>query len=100
MAERKQPTRTCIACGQQSDKRGFVRFVRTADGVVEVDPTGRQAGRGAYTCAKIECFDRAWVRRRLASSLRTALTDDDHDRLKHAFTDQLETENHHEESDR
>lgn len=100
MSEQKKLTRTCIACGHQSDKREFVRFVRTADGVVEVDPSGRQPGRGAYTCAKTECFERAWVRRRLASALRTSLSDPDHDRLKRAFSEQVPTENHHEESDR
>lgn len=92
--------RTCIACGHESDKREFVRFVRNADTIVEVDPTGRQPGRGAYTCAKPECFDRAWVRRKLSSALRTSLTDLDHDRLKQAFTAQIESEPHHEESDR
>ena len=42
------PQRTCIACRKVAGKRGLVRLVRTAEGNVEVDPSGKQAGRGAY----------------------------------------------------
>jgi predicted RNA-binding protein YlxR (DUF448 family) len=54
MARQPQPTRpkhvpqrTCIACRRVAGKRSFVRVVRTAQGV-EIDPTGKRAGRGAY----------------------------------------------------
>lgn len=98
-SEKRAPGRTCIACATQSDKRGFVRFVRDADGVVSVDPTGRQSGRGAYICARMECFDRAWVRRAFARALRVPVNDSDHDRLKREFEALLATDRYHEESD-
>lgn len=77
--------RTCVGCGTTSDKRGFVRVVRTKEGHVDVDATGRSAGRGAYLCADTECFEAARKRRRLDSSLRVKLQDDDYDRLKRDF---------------
>jgi hypothetical protein len=86
---RKAPLRTCVACRNTSDKRGFVRIVRTPDGHVQVDPTGKANGRGAYLCDTIECFDVARIRRRLDSALKTQLQDDDYHRLRREFEDAL-----------
>src|SRR5439155_18913344 len=44
------PERSCVACDTVRPKRHLVRLVRTADGRVEVDPTWRKSGRGAYLC--------------------------------------------------
>jgi uncharacterized protein len=82
MRPRKPPMRTCTGCQASSDKREFVRFVRTADGHVIVDPTGKANGRGAYTCASLECFEAAIRKRRLASALRVNLPEDEVDRLR------------------
>ncbi len=79
---RKTPTRTCVGCGRAGDKRSFVRIVRTPDGHIEVDPTAKANGRGAYVCAGIECYDEAAARRRFDSALRVRLQDDDLDRLR------------------
>lgn len=81
----RQIARTCVGCGSTSDKRTFVRVVRTGEGHVDVDSTGKTAGRGAYLCAATECFDAARSRRRLDSALRVKLQDDDYDRLKRDF---------------
>ncbi len=67
------PQRTCVGCRTTSGKREFVRVVRTADGAVEVDPTGRRNGRGAYLCTRPECWDEALKKDRLARALRTAV---------------------------
>lgn len=85
--QRKVPTRTCTGCATSSDKRSFVRFVRTPEGHVEVDTTGKANGRGAYVCADPDCFEMARKRRRLDSALRVSLKDDDYDRLKRDFTE-------------
>ncbi len=79
---RKMPTRTCIGCGRADDKRSLVRIVRTSDGHIEVDPTGKANGRGAYVCHRVECFDAAVARRRIDSALRVHLHDDDLDRMR------------------
>jgi uncharacterized protein len=79
---RKVPTRTCTGCATSSDKRRFIRVVRTPEGHVEVDPSGKANGRGAYLCADPDCFEMARKRRKLDSALRVTLKDDDYTRLK------------------
>ncbi len=79
---RKTPERTCIGCSLTADKRALVRVVRATDGHVDVDPTGKANGRGAYVCARIECFDAAATRKRFDAALRVRLRTDDIDRLR------------------
>jgi predicted RNA-binding protein YlxR (DUF448 family) len=79
---RKTPTRTCIGCGEARDKRDLVRLVRTTEGDVEVDSTGKANGRGAYVCRNDECFEAAVSRKRVSSALKTNVKDDDVDRLR------------------
>ena len=45
-----EPQRRCVICGRAGAKRGMVRLVRTGEGRVQVDPTGKRSGRGAYIC--------------------------------------------------
>lgn len=85
MAERKVTKRTCVGCGASSEKRAFVRVLRTPEGHVEIDATGKASGRGAYLCSKGECFEAARKRRRIDSSLKVVLQDDDYDRLRRDF---------------
>jgi len=85
MKPRKVPTRTCTGCATTSDKRRFVRVVRTPEGHVEIDPTGKANGRGAYLCADPDCFEMARKRRRLDSALRVSLKEDDYTRLRRDF---------------
>ena len=91
MRHRTPPIRTCTGCGESSDKREIVRFVRTVDGDVALDPTGKTNGRGAYTCARLDCFETAVRRRRLASTLRVTLKEEDTDRLRAELERLLET---------
>jgi len=64
------PQRTCIACRRTDAKRGLIRLVRTLDGRVEVDSTGKRNGRGAYLCHNPACWDAAIKRRALERALR------------------------------
>lgn len=66
---RRLPQRQCVACGQLRAKRELVRVVRTAEGDVRVDPTGKLSGRGAYVCPEASCVDRALREGRLARML-------------------------------
>lgn len=85
------PLRTCVACRTTGAKRGLVRIVRTPQGSVEVDPTGKAAGRGAYLCQRRECWQEALKREALARALRVRLWDADKEKLK-AFAEQLREE--------
>lgn len=73
--------RTCIVCRKTDTKQSFLRVVRTPEGQVELDPTGKKNGRGAYVCG-VACFEKALTTKRFDSALRTKLTEDDYERLK------------------
>jgi predicted RNA-binding protein YlxR (DUF448 family) len=64
-----EPTRTCVGCGRKAPKAELLRFV-SREGVLALDPTGRAGGRGAYTCPRRVCFERAAARRAFARTLR------------------------------
>ena len=67
---RHVPQRTCVACRQAGAKRELVRIVRTVDGSVLVDPTGKKSGRGAYLCSQPDCWNIALRRGMLPRALR------------------------------
>ena len=68
------PERTCIACRQIKPKRELIRLVCLAKGSVEVDVSGRKAGRGGYLCQKRACWEAGLKGNRLEYTLRTTLT--------------------------
>lgn len=68
---KKIPQRTCVACKQERPKRELVRIVRTLAGTVEVDPTGKKAGRGAYLCRSRACWNAALKKKSIEHALQT-----------------------------
>jgi predicted RNA-binding protein YlxR (DUF448 family) len=70
---RHYPTRTCVACRTERQKREFVRIVRTPDGVVTLDLTGKANGRGAYLCADGSCWSVALKKKALERALSAPL---------------------------
>jgi uncharacterized protein len=86
---KRQPVRTCVACRTTGGKRGLLRVVRVTarpDGGdagaaaktvrVELDPTGKKNGRGAYVCPTLACVQTALKRKALERSLKTPITED------------------------
>lgn len=71
------PQRTCLGCRRVGEKKGLIRLVRAESGSVEVDSSGRKAGRGAYLCARRACWDLALKKNRLEYALRTKLSSED-----------------------
>ena len=69
------PQRTCVGCREVLPKRKMVRIVRTADGV-QIDPTGKLPGRGAYLHDRRKCWERG-LKGALGHALKTSLTPDD-----------------------
>jgi hypothetical protein len=67
---KKTAIRTCIACGKKSPKQDMVRFVRSSEGEVCIDQTGKLKGRGANLCGNKVCFDRAVKEGRLERALK------------------------------
>lgn len=71
-----------MACRKARAKRELVRLVRIADGTVEVDTSGKKAGRGAYLCPTQECWEAGLKSSRLEHTLRTTLTQDNREQLR------------------
>ena len=67
---RKPPIRTCVSCRTSSEKKSLVRIVRTTEGEVRIDPTGKVPGRGAYLCGAKECVALAIKANKLGRALR------------------------------
>ena len=59
MADKKIPMRQCVACRAHKPKKELIRVVRTPEGEVKVDPTGKANGRGAYCCNSDDCIKKA-----------------------------------------
>ncbi len=83
--------RTCIICRKQSSKNEFLRVVRTPEGTVEYDPSGRANGRGAYLCS-VNCFEKAVSTRRLESALRVKMNKEDYERVAYQLVSALSGE--------
>jgi predicted RNA-binding protein YlxR (DUF448 family) len=70
---KRVPQRTCVGCRQVRPKQELVRIVRTPQGEVRVDVSGKLPGRGAYVCPRLECAEAALRQKRLARSLGVAV---------------------------
>src|SRR4030042_760960 len=88
---RHVPQRTCVACGTIEPKRRLIRLVRISDGGVDVDPSGKRAGRGAYLCPAPTCWEVGLKGGRLEHVLRTTLTSDNREQLLR-YSKELERE--------
>ena len=85
------PQRTCVGCREVLPKRRMIRIVRTAEGV-QVDPTSKLAGRGAYLHDRRECWARG-LKGALANALKTTLSADERANLEN-FMNTLLNEAH------
>lgn len=59
MTNKKTPMRMCTACREMKPKKELIRVVKTKDGQICFDTTGKLAGRGAYVCKDVECLKKA-----------------------------------------
>ena len=64
MTFKKQPLRQCTGCGEMKPKKELVRVVKTPEGNIMIDRSGKANGRGAYICHNIDCYKKAVKARR------------------------------------
>ena len=76
------PIRRCIGCGEMKSKKELIRIVRTSEGDICLDDTGRKNGRGAYICQSMECMEKAIKTHALERSFRVEIPTEVYDRLK------------------
>ena len=79
---KKIPERRCVGCGEHFPKGELVRVLRTPEGEVTLDLTGKKSGRGAYICKKAACFKKARKSKRLETSLECSIPETVYDRME------------------
>ena len=78
MKQKKIPLRKCLGCGCQKPKQELVRVVRSAEGEVSLDLTGKKAGRGAYICKSAQ----ARKAKRIDRAFSVTVPDDVYDEME------------------
>ena len=74
MRQKRVPLRMCLGCGEMKPKKELVRIVKSPEGDVSVDLTGKKSGRGAYVCRSAQCLDKAIKSRRLEKNFGAAVS--------------------------
>lgn len=73
MKVKKIPQRLCVACQTVGAKRELIRIIRSPEGEVSVDLTGKKPGRGVYICKSKECLQKALKEKKLEKGLRVSI---------------------------
>lgn len=73
MKVKKIPMRMCTGCMQMKPKKELIRVVKSPEGDVSVDLTGKKSGRGAYLCKDTECLEKAVKAKRLGRNLEVTI---------------------------
>ena len=73
MSMKKIPQRQCIGCGEMKGKKEMIRVIKTAEGEILLDATGRKNGRGAYLCPSEECLKKDIKNKGLERSFKMAI---------------------------
>ncbi len=76
MKTKKVPLRMCVGCGEMFDKRTLVRVVKSREGEVSLDLTGKKAGRGAYVCKNLECLKKARKKRAFERAFQMQISEE------------------------
>ena len=71
-----KPQRMCVACRSRDEKRALIRIVRTPEGKVSVDLSGKENGRGAYICLNKECIVKSKKTNALGRALKCEIDED------------------------
>ncbi len=84
---KKVSTRTCVSCGKSRPKTELIRFVRTPEGKIVLDVSGKLNGRGAYICLDEDCFKDMKRKKRLKKELRIDIDEERVVALEEDFND-------------
>ena len=82
MKTKKIPLRTCVVTNEKLPKKELLRIVRTPEGKIEPDLSGKLNGRGAYIKASLEVLEKAKKNKSLNRHLEVVLSDEDYERIK------------------
>lgn len=88
---KKIPLRQCVGCGEMKGKKEMMRVLKTAEGEICLDVTGKKNGRGAYVCRSLECLQAARKNKGLERSFKMNLPGEVYELLEREF-ESIETE--------
>ena len=83
---RKIPMRQCVGCGEMKEKKSLIRVIRTPDGTILLDRTGRANGRGAYLCKNPVCLKKARKANRISQALSCQVSDEMYAKIEGELT--------------
>ena len=81
----KVPMRQCTGCREMKNKKEMMPVLKTGEGEILLDTTGRKNGRGAYLCYSLECLEKARKNKGLERSLKTEIPQEVYERLEKEF---------------
>ncbi len=79
---KKIPLRRCLGCNESKPKTDLIRIVRSPEGEISLDATGKKSGRGAYVCRSRECFAKLRKSRRADRCLETEIPEEIYDSME------------------
>ena len=82
MKQKKIPMRRCNGCNEQKAKNELIRIVRSPEGEISLDLTGKKSGRGAYICNNIDCLRKVRKSRRIDKTFEITIPDEVYDSLE------------------
>ena len=82
MQAKKIPMRMCSGCMQMKPKKELVRIVRSPEGEISLDLTGKKSGRGAYICRDKECFKKAAKSKKIERSLECEIPSEIYEKIE------------------
>ena len=85
---KKIPMRQCVGCGDMHNKKEMMRVLKTPEGGIVLDKTGKKNGRGAYLCMTKECLIKAQKNKGLERSFKMSIPNDVYDSLKKEFDEE------------
>ena len=77
----------CTGCGEMFDKRSLVRVVKSPEGEISLDLTGKKNGRGAYICRNVECLKKARKKKALERPFSMKIEDDIYEKMEEEIAD-------------
>ena len=79
---KKIPQRMCLGCQERKNKKELIRIVRSPEGEIDIDMTGKKNGRGAYICPDIKCLEAVIKTKRLEKSLEVEIDEQVYEKLR------------------
>jgi len=82
---KKIPERTCMGCNMQKPKKDLIRIVKSKEGIIEVDLTGKKNGRGAYICNSEECLNKLIKSKRLERVFEMSISQEIYEEIRNSI---------------